>query len=302
MLKWLIERDVAGHHLRAAAPRARGRRAKPLTSRLASMPSAAAARRPAGRAPAGAPRAAAEARHRRHRALHDEDADDEGDHRRRSTSASGRGHVRRRPAPAARRAPSRSARTRRRAPRPPARAPARRDAGRSTTTKPITEAGEASRGSGGAAPHRRPAPAQTPFEQAVEVEGRAHADVGAVLAPEGLGRAPALVAQHGQERPLGVELRGIAELGHDRRCGCGACASPAQRAPSPLPASTTWRSTAIIRSSLSSTALNETSFIRLAISRAVRGGSGRSAGLIWTRKVSCDVASRGPAASASGCR
>ena len=67
---------------------------------------------------------------------------------------------------------------------------------------------------------------------------------------------------------------------------------PAQRAPSPLPASTTWRSTAIIRSSFSSTALNETSFIRLAISRAVRGGSGRSTGLICTRKVSCDSHSR----------
>ena len=60
----------------------------------------------------------------------------------------------------------------------------------------------------------------------------------------------------------------------------------AQRAPSPWPASTTCRSTAIIRSSLSSTALNETSFIRLAMSRAVRGVSVRATGLIWTSTVS----------------
>ena len=43
---------------------------------------------------------------------------------------------------------------------------------------------------------------------------------------------------------------------------------PAQCAPSPLPGSATCRSSAIMRSSFSSTALKETSFRRLRMSRA----------------------------------
>jgi len=43
---------------------------------------------------------------------------------------------------------------------------------------------------------------------------------------------------------------------------------------------------------LSSTALNETSFSRFRMSRAVRGVPERSIGLICTRMVSCEVHSR----------
>ena len=67
---------------------------------------------------------------------------------------------------------------------------------------------------------------------------------------------------------------------------------PAHRAPSALPASATCRSSAIMRSSLSSAVLNETSFTRLRMSRAERGSSRRSTGLIWMRIVSLDVHSR----------
>ena len=54
---------------------------------------------------------------------------------------------------------------------------------------------------------------------------------------------------------------------------------PAQAAPSVLPGSATWRSSAIIFSSLSVTALNATSLTRSRISRAVRGVPGRSIGI-----------------------
>ena len=67
---------------------------------------------------------------------------------------------------------------------------------------------------------------------------------------------------------------------------------PAHCAPSLFPASATCRSKAIMRSSFSSTELNETSFRRLRISRAERGGVGRSIGLICTRMVSREVHSR----------
>ena len=67
---------------------------------------------------------------------------------------------------------------------------------------------------------------------------------------------------------------------------------PAQRAPSPDPASATWRSNAIIRSSFISVALKDTSFRRLRISAAVRGVLRRTTGLIWTSIVSCALLSR----------
>ena len=66
----------------------------------------------------------------------------------------------------------------------------------------------------------------------------------------------------------------------------------AHSAPSPVPGSATCRSSAIMRSSFSSGALNATSFRRLWISRAVFGVPGRSIGLICTRIVSCDAHSR----------
>ena len=47
-----------------------------------------------------------------------------------------------------------------------------------------------------------------------------------------------------------------------------------------------------MRNSFKSTALKETSFSRLRMSRAVRGVPGRSTGLIWTRIVSLDAHSR----------
>ena len=67
---------------------------------------------------------------------------------------------------------------------------------------------------------------------------------------------------------------------------------PAQRAPSPCPGSATWRSSAIMRNSFISGELKEISLSRLRISFAVRGGSGRSRGLICTRMVSCASLSR----------
>ena len=60
----------------------------------------------------------------------------------------------------------------------------------------------------------------------------------------------------------------------------------AQIAPSPVPGSATWRSSAPACSSFSSTELKAISFSRLWISRAERGVPGRSIGLICTRIVS----------------
>src|SRR6476646_722939 len=67
---------------------------------------------------------------------------------------------------------------------------------------------------------------------------------------------------------------------------------PAQRAPSLLPGSETWRSTTIMRSSFSKVAWNETSLTRLTMSRALRGVPGRSTGFTCTRIVSLDAHSR----------
>ena len=86
-------------------------------------------------------------------------------------------------------------------------------------------------------------------------------------------RAAPLVAQHAQEVPFGVELRGIAEIDHDvARDAVNAHAGP--RAPSLSPGSATCRSSAIMRSSFSRTALKETSLRRLRMSRAERGVPG----------------------------
>ena len=54
-------------------------------------------------------------------------------------------------------------------------------------------------------------------------------------------------------------------------------------------AEATWRSSAIMRSSFSSTALNDTSFRRFRMSRADCGTPGRSTGLMPTRIVSSDT-------------
>src|SRR5687768_17133280 len=52
------------------------------------------------------------------------------------------------------------------------------------------------------------------LEQLVEIERRAFSQIVGVSLEERLGRGAAAVPQHGQERPLGVELGGIAELDH----------------------------------------------------------------------------------------
>src|SRR6476619_4905556 len=67
---------------------------------------------------------------------------------------------------------------------------------------------------------------------------------------------------------------------------------PAHSAPSQSPGFAICRSRAIIRNSFSRTLLKETSLRRFRMSRAVRGLSGRSTGLIWTRIVSLEVHSR----------
>src|SRR3954453_22507680 len=53
------------------------------------------------------------------------------------------------------------------------------------------------------------------FQQFVEIEGRTTAQVLVVVVKERLRRAPPLVAQHGQEFPLGVEFGKITESYHD---------------------------------------------------------------------------------------
>src|SRR5207344_3356744 len=53
------------------------------------------------------------------------------------------------------------------------------------------------------------------FQQFVEIEARAPAQVLVVVGQECLRRAPPLVAQHAQEFPFGVELGGIAKPHHD---------------------------------------------------------------------------------------
>src|SRR5690606_29782977 len=50
--------------------------------------------------------------------------------------------------------------------------------------------------------------------QLVDVDGRASAELRAMLGQEGLGGPPPLVAQHGEKRPFAVELGGIAERNH----------------------------------------------------------------------------------------
>jgi hypothetical protein len=49
---------------------------------------------------------------------------------------------------------------------------------------------------------------------AIEVEGGALAQIVGPCLQEGVGRAAALVAQHGQEVPLGVQLGRVAEIDH----------------------------------------------------------------------------------------
>src|SRR5499427_5325238 len=52
------------------------------------------------------------------------------------------------------------------------------------------------------------------FQQRVEIEGGATAEILVMIAQESLSGAAALVAEHAQEFPLGVELGGIADLDH----------------------------------------------------------------------------------------
>src|SRR5690242_5510006 len=113
---------------------------------------------------------------------------------------------------------------------------------------------------------RSPSPARMPrrpmrsaqFAQSGDVERRTDTQVGSMGCEKGLGRPATLVAQHAQEVPLGVELRGITKLRHD----FAGYAMNAHLRPAPslgCPGSDASCSTAIIRSSLSSGALNETS-------------------------------------------
>ena len=81
----------------------------------------------------------------------------------------------------------------------------------------------------------------------------------------------ALVAQHGEEGGLGVELGGIAELGHRCRWRCDGCACRPSARTRRLLEAVSCRSRAIMRSSFRRTALKDTSLSRLRMSRAVRG-------------------------------
>ena len=97
---------------------------------------------------------------------------------------------------------------------------------------------------------------RTPRSVAVRVEERRR-------------RAAALVAQHAEERPLGEELGGIAEVEHDvARDAVDAHLRP-HRALARARDRPTCRSSAATRSSLISVALKAISFSRLWISRAV---------------------------------
>ena len=173
-----------------------------------------------------------------------------------SRSATGAGRAR----PTTRQPPHgrwrrRSARTRRPTPRPPAPAARRRGGARRRRRRRGRPAGRRGRAAAAdRARQRRPSGARRAhrsdaLEQAVEVEGRAHADVGAVRR----GRTP---------RPRGGPRRAAwsgtahSALSFEDSPSRSMMSPwmrwmriPAQRAPSPPPASTTWRSTAIMRSS-----------------------------------------------------
>src|SRR3954469_10425895 len=86
-------------------------------------------------------------------------------------------------------------------------------AGASSSTDQPRKASQTSR----PRPSRMPSSptASDPFQQAVDIGGRAAGDLGAVLVEEGLRRLPALVPQHGQEGPFGIQLRRRAEPDHD---------------------------------------------------------------------------------------
>jgi hypothetical protein len=52
------------------------------------------------------------------------------------------------------------------------------------------------------------------LEQQIQIERRALSQILDVRRQEGLGRPATLVSQHAQKIPLGVELRGVAQIGH----------------------------------------------------------------------------------------
>ena len=124
------------------------------------------------------------------------------------------------------------------------------------------------------------------LEQLVEVERRALAQI--------LGRArPGTPRPRARPRSRSMVRKSHSALSleESRARPCSSLRTrwmrmPAQAAPSPLPGSATWRSSAIIRSSLIVAELNEISLRRLRISRAERGVPGRSTGLIGTMMVS----------------
>src|SRR5262245_1235490 len=52
------------------------------------------------------------------------------------------------------------------------------------------------------------------FQQLVEIEGGAQAEIAAMLLQKRVGGAPPFLAQHAQEAPLGIERGGVAERHH----------------------------------------------------------------------------------------
>ncbi len=110
-----------------------------------------------------------------------------------------------------------------------------------------------------------------------------------MLAQELIRGAAALRVQHLEKRPLGIELRRVAKLAAWSDCGRRGRASRPKVRPRFCPGSATWRSSAIILSSLSVTALKAISLILSRISRAERGVPGRSIGLMGTRIVSREL-------------
>src|SRR5262245_4238520 len=94
----------------------------------------------------------------------------------------------------------------------PAKAAARAAAGASSSTLQPRSASHIS----SASPSRMPIRpmASDAFQQLVEIEGGAQAEVAAMLLQECIGGAPPFLAQHAQEAPFGVKLGGVAQRDH----------------------------------------------------------------------------------------
>src|SRR5215471_16537330 len=130
-----------------------------------------------------------------------------------------------------------------------------------------------------------------PFQQNVKIDGRAVPEIVPSAVEESLRRMAPVIAQQAEEIPLGNQLRGGVKLRHNFVTDV----VDAHFRPFPplvIAGVGARRNKAIMRNSLSSTALNATSLRRLRMSLAARGVPLRSMGLIGTMIVSCDAHSR----------